>query len=68
MPQTRRRIGQPLQPFVNVERKVVSENLHIRQPRAVIGFPMGGMQAFEWAVSYPDFVDKIVSIVGSPQL
>lgn len=54
--------------LVNVEQKVVSENMHIRHLHAVIGFSMGGMQAFQWAVSYPDFVDKIVSIVGSPQL
>ncbi|MGH9714799.1 MAG: alpha/beta fold hydrolase [Candidatus Acidiferrales bacterium] len=54
--------------MVNIEQKVVSENLHIQHLHAVIGFSMGGMQAFQWAVSYPDFVDKIVSIVGSPQL
>src|SRR6516225_929545 len=54
--------------IVNVEQKVLSENMHIRHLHAVIGFSMGGMQAFPWAVSYPDYVDKIVSIVGSPQL
>lgn len=54
--------------MVNVEQKVVHENLHIHHLHAVIGFSMGGMQAFQWAVSFPDFVDKIVSIVGSPQL
>jgi homoserine O-acetyltransferase len=54
--------------IVNVEQKVVSESLHIRHLRAVIGFSMGGTQAFQWAVTFPDFVDKIVSIVGSPQL
>lgn len=54
--------------MVNAEQKFVSENLHIQHLYAVVGFSMGGMQAFQWAVSYPDFVDKIVSIVGSPQL
>jgi homoserine O-acetyltransferase len=29
---------------------------------------MAGTQAFQWAVSYPGYVDKMVSIVGSPQL
>jgi homoserine O-acetyltransferase/O-succinyltransferase len=54
--------------LVNVEQKVVSENIHIQHLHAVIGFSMGGMQAFQWAVTFPNFVDKIVSIVGSPQL
>jgi len=34
--------------------------LGITHLRAVIGFSMGGQQAFQWAVSYPDFADSIV--------
>jgi homoserine O-acetyltransferase len=29
---------------------------------------MGGVQAFEWAVSYPGFSEKIVPVVGSRRL
>jgi homoserine O-acetyltransferase len=54
--------------MVNAEQRLVAESLHLTHVRAVIGFSMGGMQAFQWAVSYPGFMDKIVSIAGSPQL
>jgi homoserine O-acetyltransferase len=33
----------------------------------VLGISMGGHQAFEWAVRYPNFVDAIVPVVGSPR-
>jgi homoserine O-acetyltransferase len=54
--------------MVDAEQRLVAGPLHLSHVRAVIGFSMGGMQAFQWAVSYPGFADKVVSIVGSPQL
>jgi homoserine O-acetyltransferase len=34
---------------------------------AVAGPSMGGRQAFQWAVTYPDFVDGIVPVASSPK-
>jgi homoserine O-acetyltransferase len=51
----------------NVEavHRLVIEDLKITHLRAVIGFSMGAQQAFQWAVSYPDFADKIVATSGT---
>jgi homoserine O-acetyltransferase len=54
--------------MVNAEKRLVTEVLHLPHLLAIVGFSMGGMQAFQWAVSYPEFVSKVVSIAGSPQL
>lgn len=35
---------------------------------AVAGLSMGGMQALQWMVSYPAFMDRIVAVTGSPKL
>ncbi len=37
----------------------------INKIKAVIGFSMGGMVAFQMAVSYPDFVENIMSLCGT---
>jgi homoserine O-acetyltransferase len=54
--------------MVNSERRLVAEVFGIRQLHAVIGISMGGMQAFQWAVSYPEMMERTIPIVGTPQL
>jgi len=51
----------------NVEavHRLLEEDLHVTHLRALIGFSMGAEQAFQWAVSYPTFADKIVATSGT---
>ncbi len=48
--------------------RLATEVLGLSSLRGVIGISMGGMQAFDWAVRYPDFSERVVSIAGSPRL
>lgn len=41
-------------------------HLGVKHLRAVVGPSYGGFQAFQWAVSFPDFMDGIVPVVTSP--
>src|SRR5215469_6039314 len=51
----------------NVEavHRLLTSELKIVHLRALIGFSMGAQQAFQWAVSYPDFADSIVATSGT---
>lgn len=51
----------------NVEavHRLLTEELGVTHLRAVVGFSMGAEQAFQWAVSYPNFADKIVATSGT---
>jgi homoserine O-acetyltransferase len=54
--------------MVESQRRLLRETLKIDKPITVMGISMGGMQSFEWAVSYPEEVKRIIPIVGTPQL
>jgi homoserine O-acetyltransferase/O-succinyltransferase len=50
---------------VKAAHRLVTEPFGITHLKAVIGFSMGAQQAFQWAVSYPDFMDVIVPYCGN---
>src|SRR5215813_14851830 len=53
---------------VRTQYELVTKILRLNHLHAVMGVSMGGMQTFQWAVAYPDFMDLVIPIVGSPQL
>jgi homoserine O-acetyltransferase len=50
--------------MVRTERAVLDE-LGIERLAAVAGGSLGGMQAFEWSILYPDRVDAVVAIAST---
>src|SRR5436309_2449152 len=67
--------SQPLMKFpefiirdmVESAHRLATDVLRLSHLRAVMGLSMGGMQTFEWAVTYPDFMDLLIPMAGSPQ-
>lgn len=50
--------------FVNVQKALI-DSLGIRKLKAVMGASMGALQTYEWAVNYPDSVERIIPIIGA---
>ncbi len=60
-------------PLVTVEDWVASQarladQLGIKQFAAVVGGSLGGMQALQWSLAYPDRVRHVLSIASAPRL
>ena len=59
-------------PRITVEDIVTAQKrmldaLGVKHLRAVVGPSYGGFQAFQWGVTFPDFMDGIVPVVTSPR-
>jgi homoserine O-acetyltransferase len=48
--------------------RILLEVLGIKRLYAVIGGSMGGMRALQWAVSFPDFVERCVCVASAAHL
>ena len=53
--------------FVNVQ-KALLESKGINKLHAVVGASMGSLQAIEWASAYPNWVDRMVSVIGTAKM
>jgi homoserine O-acetyltransferase/O-succinyltransferase len=45
--------------------RLLTTKLQVNHLHAVVGFSMGAQQAFQWAVSHPQFVTKVVAYCGT---
>ena len=52
--------------FVNVQKALLT-SLGVTKLHAVVGPSMGSLQAIEWAAAYPDWVERMVSVIGMAQ-
>jgi homoserine O-acetyltransferase len=70
-PRTGKRYGSKFPPIsvhdiVGAQHRLL-QHLGVKHLRAVVGPSYGGFQAFQWAVSFPHFMDGIVPVVSAPQ-
>lgn len=49
--------------MVNSQQRLITEKFGIKKLVTVIGASMGGMQALQWAASYPTMMDSVVPII-----
>jgi homoserine O-acetyltransferase len=51
----------------NVEavHRLLAQEFGVTHVRAIVGFSMGAQQAFQWAVSYPNFAGCVVATAGT---
>jgi homoserine O-acetyltransferase/O-succinyltransferase len=54
--------------MVESQHRLLTKVLGLAHVRAVMGISMGGMQTFQWGLAYPEFMDRLIPIVGSPRL
>jgi homoserine O-acetyltransferase len=52
--------------MVLAQHRLVTEGLGLKRARLVIGNSMGGMHAWLWATTYPDFMDAVVPMASQP--
>jgi len=50
---------------VNVQYQLL-RSLNVKKLAVVVGASLGGVNAFDWAVAYPDYVERVMSLAAAP--
>lgn len=53
--------------MVNSQYKLLTEKLGLKKVKCIVGGSMGGLQVFEWLKAYPDFMQRAIPYLGTPQ-
>jgi homoserine O-acetyltransferase len=54
-----------IQDNVRAQHRLLTERFDVRRIQLVLGGSMGALQAFQWALSHPDLVERIMPYCGS---
>lgn len=54
--------------MVNSQKRLLEGKFNIKHLYAVVGGSLGGMQALQWPVLYPDFVDGLIMLASTSKL
>lgn len=52
--------------LVDLQYRLVTQTLGIKHLHAIVGMSMGGMNAWQWAETYPDMMDGVMAVVSLP--
>lgn len=52
---------------VIAQHRLITEKFAIQELHLVLGWSVGALQTYEWAVRFPDMVKRVASIAGAPK-
>jgi homoserine O-acetyltransferase len=53
---------------VIAQQRLVTEKFGIQELALVVGWSIGGLQSYEWAIRFPHMVKRMLSIAGAPKV
>jgi homoserine O-acetyltransferase len=56
-----------LRDMVEINRRLLKEELKLNKVYAIMGEQLGGMQALQWMIAYPDEMEKVIAITTTPK-
>jgi homoserine O-acetyltransferase/O-succinyltransferase len=52
---------------VIAQHRLLTEHFGIQQIQLVLGWSVGALQTYEWAIRFPDMIKRVASIAGAPR-